>query len=210
MDPATGESSKENSDSKRRILRSIILSGAGTVEILSRELKINPSVIRRHLDDLVMTGLVNFRFEKISKGRPRKIYSITTRGRDELYGKYDVILELLVRTILQSRGIEEAKRIFVESARAFARESGIEGNNDDEIMRFLEGMGFEPERQSSEEGELLISHNCPIIQISMKYPELACDTFHTDFVRMMTGKPNILLTQAISRGATKCIHDIRN
>ncbi|HYB03158.1 MAG TPA: ArsR family transcriptional regulator [Nitrososphaerales archaeon] len=204
------ESSREKTDTKRRILGLIIDSEANTVEILSNELKLNPSVVRRHLEDMAMTGLVSFQYEKILKGRPKKIYAITTKGRDELYGKYDVILELLVRTILKSEGADEAKRIFVESARALARESGIEGKTGDEIMKFLEGMGFEPERQPAGNGELLISHNCPMIQISMKYPELACDTFHTDFLKMMTGKPNILLTQAISRGATKCIHEIHN
>ena len=199
----------ENAGTKGEILKLMIRSGDDTVEVLSNKLSLNPSVIRRHLEDLVSGGLVDSHYEKVARGRPRKTYSVSFKGRDSLFGKYDVFLDLMTSTMLQSRGKKVAEQIFAEAASKLVLDSGLAGKDGPDLIRFLTKMGFEPEEVKEGKTEFVISHNCPIVQISRKYPELACDVFHTDFLKVVKDNQKVILKQAISRGAKNCIHEIR-
>jgi predicted ArsR family transcriptional regulator len=82
------------------------------------------------------------------------------------------------------------------------------GKDGGSMIELLREMGFEPEVRKEKEIQLVVSKNCPILQVSMKYPELVCDTFHTIFLKRLEGDPDVVLRQAISRGAKQCIHEV--
>ncbi|MDA4131007.1 MAG: hypothetical protein OK457_09570, partial [Thaumarchaeota archaeon] len=151
---------------------------------------------------------VSATFEKAPKGRPHKLFSISVRGRDALFGKYDLILDLMADTVIKFQGRESAISLFTSMAENIATaNSSVHGNGDSDI-ELLRSLGFEPERRTEGPVQLFISKNCPILQMSKKYPELTCDTFHTAFLKRLERVESIRLRQTISRGADECIHEM--
>ncbi len=194
------------SDTKHSVL-SLLLNDESTAESLSDQMGLNPSVIRRHLDDLKAAGFVDSRFERRGAGRPRKMYAITTEGRDILDAKYDVFMGLFVESLVNEMGIGEAKRILRRAAEDFATSLGVPQTLDSSVDT-LNKLGFHCELRQKRESLSFVSKNCPIMKMSKKYPELMCDVFHTTFLGKLRSASQVNLLHSISRGAKECIHEV--
>lgn len=184
----------------------LLLDGDATAEDLALRLGMNLSVARRHLDDLGASKLVEFSFRRTGKGRPSKYYSISLEGRNRISAKYDVMADLLTMAMTKDMGPEKAKDLFESAAHIFAASVG-KHQSLDSLLPVLSDFGFQPKLRKEGGRDLIVSRNCPILKLAMKYPELTCDSFHTSFCREVLDNPQVVLRQAISRGAKECIHE---
>jgi predicted ArsR family transcriptional regulator len=191
-------------ETKQRLLLQL-LDGPTTAEKLASKLAMNLSVIRRHLEDMTSQGLVESTFNRTGRGRPGKCYSISVDGRGRISSKYDLVAELLTMAIDKEEGRPKTRELYESAGLVLAATVG-EPKGPETLGAALDEFGFEPQMRKEGKSDLVISRNCPIIKLSMKYPELVCDAFHTAFLRAALNKPDVVLRQAIARGATECIH----
>jgi len=192
------------SKTKLDLLR-FTLEGEATTASLASKSRMHPSVVRRHMDRLMAGGLVEKRFRKRGRGRPEAIYVPTPDGREIFYARYDVLLESVIRVLTKRTRVRNAESTFRGAARVLASNLGAPGNLDSVVPIFQE-IGFQPEIRRENGDRLLISRNCPVLKVAEKFPGLVCDTFHNTLVGEMIGARGVRLRQAISRGATECIH----
>jgi predicted ArsR family transcriptional regulator len=191
-------------NTKHRMLL-LLLDGETSTDALASRLRMNPSVVRRHLDDLEASGLVSSSLVNVGRGRPSKRYSISYEGRDRISSKYDVIVDLLTTAMNEDMGSSASKKLYESAGQMLATDAGkLEDSNS--LLRTLDGLGFQPQLRRDGSKELIISRNCPILKLALKFPELTCDTFHTVFLRQLLGKPELLLWQTMARGAPECVH----
>jgi predicted ArsR family transcriptional regulator len=191
-------------NTKNRILL-LLLDGEASADALASRLRMNASVVRRHLDDLEAHNLVSPSFVKMERGRPSKHYSISIEGRNRISSKYDMIADLLTIAMTEDIGSSASKNLYKSAGQMLATSAGELGDSNS-LLRTLDGFGFQPQLGSDGSKELIISKNCPILKLAMKFPELTCDTFHTVFLRELLGKPELLLRQTMARGAPECVH----
>ena len=184
----------------------LLLGGETTADDLASRLGMNLSVVRRHLEDMVTDKLVDASFRIRGSGRPSKHYSITLEGRGRISAKYDLILDVLTMAMMESIGTEKTKAIFESAARILTENVGRR-ENINSVLPVLSDLGFEPQLRKEGSDDLIISKNCPFAKLAMEYPELACDTLHTLFLREMLDRPSITLRQTIARGAMECVHE---
>jgi predicted ArsR family transcriptional regulator len=184
----------------------LLLGGETTADDVASRLGLNLSVVRRHLEDMVTDKLVGASFRIKGSGRPSKHYSITLDGRGRISAKYDLILDILTMAMMESIGAEKTKAIFASAARILTENVGRR-ENINSVLPILSDLGFEPQLRKEGREDLIISKNCPFAKLAMEYPELACDTLHTIFLREVLDRPGITLRQTIARGAMECIHE---
>ncbi|HEV2138516.1 MAG TPA: ArsR family transcriptional regulator [Nitrososphaerales archaeon] len=191
-------------ETKHRILLQL-LEGPSTAQNLASKLALNMSVIRRHLDDLASQDLVESTFKRAGRGRPSKHYSISVEGRGKISSRYDLVAEFLTMAIENDEGKPKSRELYESAGQILAGTVG-QPKGPETLRVALDEFGFEPQMRKEGKIELVISRNCPILKLSKKYPELVCEAFHTAFLSEALKKPNVVLRQAIARGATECIH----
>ncbi len=191
---------------KLAILRLLLRGDATTAELTSAT-GLHPTVVRRHLRELNLAGLTDSQPIATPRGRPLIRYRITLSGREVFYARYDVVLDILARTLASRERGPTAVEIFQEAGRNLARGSGAPKPIREVVEQFQE-IGFEPELKRIGGRRVLLSHNCPILRVAKKYPELTCDAFHCTLLGEMLGTAPLPLRQAISRGAEYCVHEL--
>ncbi len=105
---------KGDSNTKEKILE-LLLAGSKTAAEVSKVLKIQKSAARVHLESLQAEGHVKSRFKIERLGRPKKVYMLTDYGRELFPRKYDTILNLLLKKIMEKDGGREEAKKLVES-----------------------------------------------------------------------------------------------
>jgi predicted ArsR family transcriptional regulator len=187
----------------------LLLGGETTAEDLASQIGMNLSVVRRHLEDMMADKLVDSSFKSAGSGRPSKYYSITLEGRSRVSAKYDLILELLTTVMMKDLGNDKTRTLFASAARMLTEKVGRR-ENVESLLQVLDDLGFQPQLRREGSKDLIISKNCPFAKLAIKFPEMTCDTLHTDFLREVLDRPRITLRQSIPRGAMECIHESMN
>ncbi len=88
-------------DTRRVILEYLLGTDANAVT-LSEHLRINISAIRGHLDVLELAGLVSSSFEHATRGRPKRLYSLTPQARNLFPQQTASIISTLLQILVQS------------------------------------------------------------------------------------------------------------
>ncbi|HZY93042.1 MAG TPA: helix-turn-helix domain-containing protein [Thermoplasmata archaeon] len=192
--------------SKVGLLR-LLIRGESTASELASRAGLHPTVVRRHLNDLTAAGLVESAPRPASRGRPAIVYRVSLSGRELVAAKYDVVLERLASSMLARSGDRAAAELFSGAAKDLVAAAGG-ARPEGEVVRLCQEFGFEPELRRSGKEHLLLSHNCPILRVARRHPELTCDAFHSTLVGDLYGTSPRPLRQAISRGALYCIHEL--
>ena len=101
-----------------RVARTILERGPLTAAELAELLHLTPAAVRRHLDSLLSQGLVEARDQRIrgarGRGRPAKVFAVTSRGRDEFDQAYDDLALQALRFMADAGG-DEAVASFARS-----------------------------------------------------------------------------------------------
>ena len=201
-------------ESKTKI---ITLLGAGerSGQELARQLNINTTAVREHIDVLERMGLVTSKFVNLGVGRPRKIYSLTTSGIELLPKHYDVLLNLLIKKIHEKGGdillsqlISDVVREFkdsVESTDLLTTEMRIKS-----VVSFLNKLGFMATVEKDGDKIFVVRHNCIFNKTAKLYSGVLCNECDSSFVKEPIGPAEVELISCIGKGDISCKNLIKS
>jgi predicted ArsR family transcriptional regulator len=162
---------------------------AVTREAAATAVGVPAHIARFHLDKLVVAGLLETEFRRLSgrsgpgAGRPSKLYrrasgtvSVSLPER-----RYDLVGHVLAGAIERAGDGMPLRQALAEVAhqegRSIAASAPHVLSGDDESARLTEVLtahGYEPHSESDEGGEAVILANCPFDSLAREHTELIC------------------------------------
>ncbi len=150
----------------RALIMSNLLNKDLTAIDLEEKLEINESAVRRHLDTLQNQGLVKPYFEKASKGRPKKMYSLTESGNNIFPQKTCKLFSFMIDDLQERIDEEVLDKVFTSAASRLAENLAPDrefSSTEDKLEVFIDSLddfGFFPEK-SKENGFFKVEYrNC--------------------------------------------------
>ena len=199
------------------VARTILENGPQSAAELSERLKLTPAGIRRHLDLLVESGLLEAREPHRAatslrgRGRPSKVFVITDLGREKFEHSYDDLAVSALRFMSTVSHISEGNLV-LEFAQSRALEiervvgkaisaSTKPAKKMDALAEFLTAEGYAAESKETAHGVQLCQHHCPIAHVASEFPQL-CEAETEAFSRVLGTHVQRLAT--IARGDGIC------
>src|SRR5207253_11443038 len=123
------------------------LAQTGIAKDIAESLKIQVSTARKHLERLRELGLVDERFQKAEIGRPKKIYTLTEKGKELFPRQYDMLLNETLAQLAKSKGVEYPESVMNKIADNVVQREGSEqatrGEKAEKLLKLLDGLGFQ-------------------------------------------------------------------
>lgn len=169
----------ETRPSRQQILVNLKQQGEATAGELALALGLTPVTIRHHLSLLEREGLVRppeIR-RKAGRGRPEKVYCLTTAAQAQLPRNDPDLLTHLVAALSQSLDEDGLRSLLAEAGRHYAAAVGggwpVSAPSRRALTyRFLEARGYLPRWESTEgEAQLHFGH-CPYSPLAQAQPNL--------------------------------------
>lgn len=190
------------------VARAILEGGPATAADLAERLKITPAGVRRHLDSLVDEGVLEAREPHLrsaasrGRGRPAKVFVMTSGGREQFEHSYDDLALMAIRfmssqldgnadrsdferndTVVTDfaryRASDLERRSLSKSSQAKAKKVRIES-----LANFLSKDGYAASVHQQGLGHELCQHHCPIAHVAAQYPQL-CEAETEAFARIL-------------------------
>jgi predicted ArsR family transcriptional regulator len=205
------------SDSTRgKIIEALAVSPRSARD-LAKNLGIQESAVRGHLDRLEGRGLVSPSFHREGVGRPKKRYMLTSQGQDLFPRRYEFLLDSVMEELLAREGEGYTSALFAEAARRMARQIAAEispkGTREERIRAVanaLNKLGFRARVQTLPDGEVRINRtNCVFRHTALTHAYLLCEVFDKHLTEALLGQSGLQLEDSITRGAMTCTHLIQ-
>ena len=170
---------------RTRVTELLLCRGAATATELGRTLGLSPAAIRRHLDAMLLDGLVECRDRsgpsaRRGRGRPARIFTLTDAGRSGFPHTYDGLASAALRWIVAFGGAAAvgdfaARQVagLEERCRSAMAEAG-----DDPVARAgalagaLTAEGYAAGTSTIASGGQLCQHHCPVAHVAAEFPQL--------------------------------------
>jgi predicted ArsR family transcriptional regulator len=154
------------------------LRGPVGTEVLAEKLEMHPNGVRLHLERLLEAGLVERRQERIARGRPRDVWTVSAEaqpGGDPPTG-YAELARWLVRSLAaggaRTEDMEAAGR---RIGQGLASEPSAGGRDEQWLFDSLTALGFQPERERVGANRLTYRlRNCPYREAVHERQPLVC------------------------------------
>jgi predicted ArsR family transcriptional regulator len=211
---ASAMSSQEDTSTRREIIHILRTVGPLTVGELGQRLGITHVAVRRHLTSLERDGLVTSVQERLPMGRPTRVYSLT-EAADSLFPKKYGSLTLELLDFMSQQDDSLVEKFFANRGETLVEKYGPEvtagASLEERVARLTEvqqANGYMAEFEKGE-GELLVlkEFNCPVHQVSKKYPH-ACH-HELEFFKTVLGTDQIERVECIAKGGQCCRYTIR-
>lgn len=182
-----------------RVARALLAGGPATVSELAERLGLTGAAVRKHVDDLVATGLVEGserppygpHSRPRGRGRPARIYHLTQAGRDRFEQAYDDVAVGALRFIAETGGEDAvmafARRRVGELEHRYAEVlhgAAAPGERVEALAGALAADGYAAVVTPAGPGMQLCQHNCPVAHVAEEFPQL-CDAETEAFGRML-------------------------
>lgn len=170
----------EDLRTRDQVARTILESGPSTAVDLADRLGLTPAGIRRHLDALVLDGILEEREPHLrstrGRGRPSKVFVMSDTGRERFEHSYDDLAvsalkyiaansgEHLVTGFARHRADEIVRRSHERVSKAKDPISGL--------AEFLSEEGYAANTHAHGIGIELCQHHCPIAHVAAEFPQL--------------------------------------
>ncbi len=200
---------------REAIARSVLENGPSTAVVLGERLGLTPAGIRRHLDHLVLDGILQAREPHQAlvrgRGRPSKVFVMTDAGREKFEHSYDDLAvaalkfmssqsgDHLVQAFAQSRADDIERKAIAFSAKKPHKAQAL--------ASFLTDQGYAASIESKATGEQLCQHHCPIAHVAAEFPQL-CEAETEAFSKILGTHVQRLAT--IAHGDGVCTTYIPN
>jgi predicted ArsR family transcriptional regulator len=187
---------------RARIARLILENGPVTAAALSTRLGLTPAAVRRHLDNLLASGLIEARTARRpasrGRGRPAKLFAITDAGRSVFEHAYDDLATSALRFIAEVAGpgavAEFARRQVADLERRY-RQAVVAATAGEKVKALAEALSADgyaasaasaPTRGTltTDGGEQLCQHHCPVAHVAAEFPQL-CEAETEAFARLL-------------------------
>ena len=197
----------------RKSIVANLLANDTTAVKLATMLKINESAIRRHLDFLEKEGFVFSRFEISERGRPKKVYSLTSQGRSLFPRKTRELLSFLLQRVTQRYGEREAESLMLSVAKDFAKQivtKKLEGtlfSRLNQLVQFLDDYGFSTSLSKQDDKFVIEYRNCVFEDVISQFGKYVCK-IDEEITREIAGNVNIEWKECIAKGDRRCLQVI--
>ncbi len=197
----------------RAVILTHLLSEDLTALDLENKIGINESAIRRHLDTLQKQGLVENYFEKASRGRPKKKYTITSDGEKVFPQKTHRLFVLLAEVIRKKYGKDEIEKILSEVADKFAQELSPDGEDMtteeklEELINSLDEFGFYPQTWEENGSHYIKYRNCVFADVVDNFSGELCD-MHKEVLSNVMSNCKVIRESSVGKGDEICLHRI--
>lgn len=208
--------SVEDAPTRERVARSLLEQGRSTAADLAERLGLTPAAVRRHLDHLVETGVVEslepHQQSARGRGRPARLFRLTETGRDGFDQQYDDLAAEALRFLAETAGhdavVEFARRRmgFIERdyARVAAEQPGL--SPAEALAKVFTDEGYAAHVSDLPViGDQLCQQHCPVSHVAHEFPEL-CEAETEAIARVLGTHVQRLATIAHGDGVcTTCI-----
>jgi predicted ArsR family transcriptional regulator len=181
---------------RARIARLILENGPVTAAALGTRLGLTPAAVRRHLDNLLASGLIEARTARRlasrGRGRPAKLFAITDAGRCAFEHAYDDLATSALRFLAEAAGPEAvaqfARRQVAELERRY--QPAMASAGEDKVAALAEALSADGYAASASSapvtggGEQLCQHHCPVAHVAAEFPQL-CEAETEAFGRLL-------------------------
>jgi predicted ArsR family transcriptional regulator len=180
-----------------RIARLILENGPVTAAGLSARLGLTPAAVRRHLDNLLVDGMVEVRDTRPcgsrGRGRPARLFAMTDAGRSAFEHAYDDLAASALRYLAQVAGPEAVTSFARQQISELERRYRpvVEAATPDErvtaLAQALSADGYAASAggaPAAAGGEQLCQHHCPVAHVAAEYPQL-CEAETEAFSRLL-------------------------
>ncbi len=192
-----------------------LLGGELNALDLEEKLGINESAIRRHLDTLEQMGYVEHHFKKAKKGRPKKLYKISSAGKNLFPKKTHILFILLARRVKEEEGENSLENLLSKVAKDFAKRLSPDKPVKDRkslltgFVNSLEKFGFYPSLDYEGGNVCYIKYrNCVFEDVREELCDQLCK-MHKQIVKNVLPDCELTLEKSIERGDDQCVHKIR-
>jgi predicted ArsR family transcriptional regulator len=182
---------------RAQVARLILENGPVTAAALGSTLGLTPAAVRRHLDHLLDSGMIETRTARVygnrGRGRPAKLFAITDAGRSAFEHAYDDLATSALRFLAERAGPEavtEFARRQVSDLERRYRPVVTAAPLADRVRALAQALtadGYAASASAgpgSVTGEQLCQHHCPVAHVAAEYPQL-CEAETEAFGRLL-------------------------
>lgn len=169
---------EKNKNTRERILMKLQANPSCTIIDLAGAVDINPISVRHHIARLEAEGLVTSQEERHGVGRPRRMYSLTDKGRESFPTRYLRLTLRLLEQLKETLPKAMVSQLFSQIAQEMASDyDGLLDNLSIEerlnlIKRLLTEEGFTLDWERRGDHYLIRELNCPYFHIGQAHPEV--------------------------------------
>jgi DeoR family suf operon transcriptional repressor len=208
------QAKKMTTSTRNQILRTLLINQRRTVNELAEAVNINPISVRHHVNKLEADGIIESDEERHGVGRPRLVYSLTSKGMDQFPKRY---LQLTLRLLQQLKANlpqEQIGEIFQEladnMADEFTRNLDLEKMSLKErlehLQRTLTAEGYTVNLLEEDENYFLVEASCPYHHVGEDHPEI-CVVDQQLIARFISSPPRRV--ECILNGDSQCKYQIK-
>ena len=163
-----------------QVLEALQRAGKSTVRELEKTLGVTSNAVRQQLSTLMAEGYVEQELERVGRGRPRHIYSLTAAGRTLFPHHYDEFTNSLLHEILVSEGSGKVEELLGRMGRRLAAqyENELAGlatlERTARFTELLNAKGILAEMSLQPDGIMFHEYTCPYYDLARRYRAI-CD-----------------------------------
>jgi len=174
-------------------------------------LSIDTSAARRHLESLAADGLVDSEDVIEGPGRPKKMYGLTTAGREEFPRDYALLLDLVLSKVTKEVGRDELERVMSLIAKDLGRQASGKTTKErlDAMLSLYNRLGFDASIEKAAGSLRLVQRNCIFLQTARGDPPLLCKCLDEGIMRAALPGAKVDLEASLAVGDAQCQHRIQ-
>jgi predicted ArsR family transcriptional regulator len=168
----------EAKNTRERVLQILLSRERCTIIELAEAVDINPISVRHHINKLEAEGLVASEEERHGVGRPRRLYFLTEKGREQFPTRYIRLTLRLLEQLKETMPPQMVNRLFTQMAQEMA--SGYRAEAQDlsveERLNLIQSLltreGFSVEWEKQGDFYHIRESNCPYYHVGQNHPEV--------------------------------------
>jgi len=168
----------EAKNTRERVMHTMLVRERCTINELAEAVDINPISVRHHIAKLEAESLVRSEEERHGVGRPRRMYFLTEKGREQFPTRYIRLTLRLLEQLKETLPTPVVERLFTQIAMEMASGYRIEAEGLDTeqrlelVRRLLTSEGFDVEVEKKDDAYLIRESNCPYFHVGQNHPEV--------------------------------------
>lgn len=192
------------------VVRLILEGGPQSAARLAQQLELSAAAVRRHLDALVVDGLLLECRPRPAmhrgRGRPSRTYAITDAGRSAFPHAYDDLATTALRYLRETGGPDAVLAFAEHRAQTLAEVLTAEidvtastASRSRALAQSLTALGYAASTEQASAGVQVCQHLCPVAHVAAKFPQL-CEAETRVFQRVLGTYVQRLATIAAGDG----------
>jgi predicted ArsR family transcriptional regulator len=171
-------SNEETYSTREQVLHNLLNREHCTINELAEAVDINPISVRHHISKLEAEGLVTSTEERHGVGRPRRVYFLTDKGREQFPTRYVSLTMRLLEQLKESMPKAMVDRLFTQMAQDMASDyqSEVDGLTVEERLDLIQDLltkeGFTVEWEQQGDFYHIREVNCPYYRVWQNHPEV--------------------------------------